>query len=138
MSVDPSTQPPTGPSAHPPDLVGVALGSIAAGGAGAAATVAVGLLVLRDQLERVLPLLLFAGIVVALSTAWTLARPIADWWRRGVTAALAVFAGMMLAALTAPADMVAGQPGLIAFAILAAAGVFAARRYVQRSRLRGW
>jgi hypothetical protein len=117
----------------PPDLVGVALGSLAAGSAAGSALVALALLALRHRLDAVLPLLPFAGIVVAVALAWWLAAPITDWWRRGVTAALAVFGAMMLSALTAPADMVGGRPALAVLAILLAAGALAAARYAQRS-----
>ncbi|MDH4350199.1 MAG: hypothetical protein OEY20_02685 [Gemmatimonadota bacterium] len=130
--------PPVNRSADQADLVGVALGSIAAGATGGAAAVALGLVTLRHRLTNLLPLLLFAGIVVAVSVAWTLARPIADWWRRGVTAAIAVFAAMLLTAVTAPVDMAAGTIGVLAFAtIMIGAAAFAAR-YVRRSRTRGW
>ncbi|MDH4044577.1 MAG: hypothetical protein OEW06_08975, partial [Gemmatimonadota bacterium] len=105
--------PPVNRSADQADLVGVALGSIAAGATGGAAAVALGLVTLRHRLTNLLPLLLFAGIVVAVSVAWTLARPIADWWRRGVTAAIAVFAAMLLTAVTAPVDMAAGTIGVL-------------------------
>jgi hypothetical protein len=146
---DASIRPPSGPpdrlsasppdqSASPPDLIGVALGSIAAGAAAGAALVAVALVLLRDRLTDILPLLPFGGIVVAATAAWLLAAPIADWWRRGVTAALAVFGALMLAALTAPADMIGGRWALAVFALILAAAALAAARYVHRSRSRGW
>lgn len=130
--------PPIHRSADQADLVGVALGSIASGATGGAATVALGLVVLRPNLGSILPLLLFAGIVVAATIAWTLAQPIADWWRRGVTAALAVFAAMLLTAVTAPTDMLAGRLGVVGFAALMLGVAVAAARYVKRSRARGW
>jgi len=95
--------------------------------------VALALLALRHRLDAVLPLLPFAGIVVAVALAWWLAAPITDWWRRGVTAALAVFGAMMLSALTAPADMIGGRPALAVLATLLAAGALAAARYAHRS-----
>jgi hypothetical protein len=128
-----SDGPPARRPAGPPDLIGVALGSLAAGSAAGAALVALALLALRHRLDAVLPLLPFAGIVVAVTLAWWLAAPIADWWRRGVTAALAVFGAMMLAALTAPADMIGGRPALAGLAIVLAAGALAAARYARRS-----
>jgi len=120
-------------SAGPPDLVGVALGAIAAGATAGAFVVATGLAILRHSLDAVLLLLPFTGIVVAAGLAWRLTAPIADWWRRGVTAALAVFGAMMLAALTAPADMIGGRPGLAALGIVLAAGAVAAARFAHRS-----
>jgi hypothetical protein len=137
-SADPSARHPSGPpvrpSAQPPDLIGVALGSLASGAAAGAALVAVALVLLRHRLADLLPLIPFGGIVVAATVAWLLAAPIADWWRRGVTAALAVFGAMMLAALTAPADMVGGHWALGAFALVLAAAALAAARYARRSR----
>ena len=110
---------------------------MAAGAAVGAGTVTMALVALRARLEHLLPLLVFGGIVTAAAVAWRLAAPIADWWRRGLTAALAVFGALMLTALSAPADMIAGPAGLLAFAavLLAAAGV--ATRYSVRSRSRG-
>lgn len=118
----------------PPDLIGIALGSIAAGACAGAALVGVALILLRHRLDPVLPLLPFGGIVVAAATAWLLAAPIADWWRRGVTAALAVFAALMLAALTAPADMLGGRWGLAGYALVMAGAALAAARYAHQSR----
>lgn len=130
--------PPIRRSADQADLVGVALGSIACGATGGAAAVALGLVSVRAQLSDLLPLLLFAGIVVAASLAWALARPIADWWRRGVTAAIAVFAAMLLTAVTAPVDMVAGTTGVLGFATAMIGAAALAGRYARRSRTRGW
>jgi len=115
------------------DLVGVALGALAAGGCGGAALVALLLAALRHSLDAVLLVLPFTGIVVAAGLAWRCSGPIADWWRRGVTAALAVFGAMMLAALTAPADMIGGRPGLAALGIVLAAAALAAARFAHRS-----
>jgi hypothetical protein len=125
--------PPARPPAGPPDLIGVALGSLLAGATAGAALVAAGLVILRDRLEGVLPLLLFAGIVAAVTTAWALTAPIADWWRRGLTAALAVFGAMMLTALTAPVDMVGGRVALAVFTAGMLLAFVAAARYARRS-----
>ena len=130
--------PPIRRSADQVDLVGVALGSLASGAASGAAAVALGLVALRPRLGTLLPLLLFAGIVVSASVAWTLARPITDWWRRGVTTAIAVFAAMLLTAGTAPADMAFGTAGVLGFAAAMIIGAALAARYVRRSRARGW
>ena len=136
MAGDPLPGPPVRLTAAPPDLIGVALGGLAAGAATGAAVVAAGLALLRHRLDPVLVLLPFAGIVAAATVAWLLAAPITDWWRRGVTAALAVFGAVMLAALTAPADMLGGRWALAVFAlVLAGAGVGAAR-YARQSRFR--
>jgi hypothetical protein len=98
--------------------------------------VTVGLLVFRGQLERSLPLVLFAGILAAATTAWLQAAPLAaDAWRRGVAAALAVVAGMLLAFLSAPADRLGGTFGLALYALLLAVGAVAGVRYT-RARAR--
>ena len=125
------------PSIHPPNLIGVALGGLAAGAGAGAGAVTLSLVALRTRLEHVLPLLVFGGIVTAAAVAWRLAAPITDWWRRGLTAALAVFGALVLTALSAPADMIAGPAGVLAFAavLLLAAGL--AARYSIRSRSRG-
>ncbi|HEX9633631.1 MAG TPA: hypothetical protein VGA02_14315 [Gemmatimonadales bacterium] len=119
-----------------PDLIGVALGALAAGAAGGAGAVTLALAVLRTRLEYLLPLLVFGGIVTAAALAWRLAAPITDWWRRGLTAVLAVFGALMLTALSAPADRIAGITGLLALAaaLLGAAGL--AARHSVRSRAR--
>jgi len=114
----------------------VVLGAFAAGATAGAAAVALGLLLFRNQLTHLLPVLLFAGIVVAAAVGWYLAGPIADWWRRGVTAVIAVFGAMLLTALTAPMDMIAGPLGLAGFTIVALALSTAAARYSLRSRSR--
>jgi hypothetical protein len=118
------------------DLVGVAIGSIATGAAAGGAAVTLGVLLFRDQLRQSLPLVLFSGVVASAATAWLMAAPLAhETWRRGVTAAVAVFAGTMLAFLSAPIDRLAGTFGLSLYAlVLAAAAVFGARYTRERAR----
>jgi hypothetical protein len=123
-------QPPTA------DLIGVAIGSIWTGAAAGAAVVTLGLLLFRGQLQQSLPLVLFAGILAAGLTAWLKAGPLAhETWRRGVIAALAVFAGMLLAFLSAPADRLGGTFGLSLYALaLTALAILGARYTRARSR----
>ena len=118
------------------DLIGVAIGSIATGATAGAAVVTFGLLSFRDRLSESLPLVVFAGILAAALTAWLLADAlVGEAWRRGVTAALAVFAALLLAFLSAPADRVAGPAGLAIYAaLLAAAAVWGARYTRRRAR----
>jgi hypothetical protein len=99
--------------------------------------VTVALVTLRARLEHLLPLLVFGGIVAAAAVGWGLAAPIADWWRRGLTASLAVFGALMLTALSAPADMIAGPAGLLAFAAVLLAVAALAARHSVRSRSGG-
>jgi len=116
------------------DLIGVALGALVAGASTGAGVVTLALVALRDRLGQILPLIVFAGIVAAVLVGWLLAGPITDWWRRGLTAALAVFAALMLTALSAPADMVGGVAGLVTYAVLLLAAAGVAARYSLRSR----
>ncbi|HEX9728133.1 MAG TPA: hypothetical protein VGA37_06500 [Gemmatimonadales bacterium] len=111
-----------------PDRVGIALGSLAAGATIGAAVVTVALAGLRDALATALPNVVFLGIITSAAIGWRLAGPLRDGWRQGLTAALAVGGGLMLAGVTAPIDLVAGRPGLVIYAIvLAMAAVLALR-----------
>jgi len=135
-----SDQGPGDPTAQPlnrsTDMVGVAIGSIATGATAGAGVVTFGLLNFRDRLNESLPLVVFAGVLAAAVTAWLLADALAgEAWRRGVTAALAVFAALLLAFLSAPADRLAGPNGLTIYAgLLAVAAVFCARYTRRRAR----
>jgi hypothetical protein len=123
------------PDGEARDRIGIALGALAAGAAAGAAVTLLGLAMFRPNLADArdsLPLVLFAGIVSAATLGWSLSRAIADTWRRGVTAALAVFGALMLAALAAPADMIAGRAGLMGYAGVLAALAVVAVRYNRR------
>ncbi len=121
--------------AAPPDRIGVALGALAAGAAAGGAVILAGLAMFRPALAASrdgLPLVLFAGIVAAATLGWSLSRAIPDAWRRGVTAALAAVAALMLAGLAAPADMIAGRAGLVGYAAVLAVLAVLAVRYNRR------
>ena len=110
------------------DPVGTALASIGAGASTGAACVTVGLIVLRaaGPAEAIIPVSLFVGIVVAVATAWILSRPLADYFRRGLTAAIGTFTALLLAGLAVPADMLAGVFGLSVYlALLVAVSIWA-------------
>ena len=122
------------------DPIVVALGSIAAGSAASAAVITAGLIIFRTVQRggpdggdpeiqlALLGTMLFAGLASGIATAWMLSRPIADLWRRGVTSALSVFGATVLAAVAAPADLLAGRAGLAAYLIfLLLAALFASR-----------
>ncbi len=102
------------------DPVGTALASIGAGASTGAACITVGLIVFRTAgpAEAVLPVSLFVGIVVAVATAWMLSRPIADYFRRGLTAAIGAIAALLLAGVAVPADMLGGVFGLSVYLVL--------------------
>lgn len=127
------------PSPPPPgpDLIGVAVGALASGATAGAGVVTVALAGLRGRLEQLLPPIVFAGIVTAALVAWLLARPITDWWRRGLTAALGVFAALLLTALSAPADMIGGLPGLVTYSVVLLTAAGTAARHALKSRVRG-
>jgi hypothetical protein len=90
------------------------LASIGVGASTGAACITVALIVFRTAgpAEAIIPVGLFVGVVAAVATAWVLSRPIADYFRRGVAAAIGAFAALLLAGLAVPADMVAGVFGL--------------------------
>ncbi len=124
------------------DPIGVALGSIGAGACVGAALITLGLFLYRslpasagdadlDQRFLVITAGLVIGMVTAMATAFTLSRAIPDPWRRGVIVASTVFAATILAALAAPADLLAGGTGLIAYAVLLLAAANHARNKVK-------
>ncbi len=102
------------------DPVGTALASIGVGASTGAACITVGLIIFRTAgpAEAIIPAGLFVGVVTAVATAWVLSRPIADYFRRGVAAAIGAFAALLLAGLAVPADMVAGIFGLSIYLVL--------------------
>jgi hypothetical protein len=115
------------------DPVGGALASLGAGAAVGAAVVTAALIILRTVQRQasgdgdsalqatIIGAGLFAGIVTAVATAWSLS-PTLDPWRRSVTSALAVFAGTILAVGAAPADLAGGRVGLAVYAVLLLSG----------------
>jgi hypothetical protein len=118
------------------DPVMRALGGLATGAAAGAAVVTGGLLVLRtvqrsetsgapESSFLILSAAAVLGLMVAAASGWLLSRGIADLWRRGVTAMLAVFGSVLLALAAVPADGVGGRGGLAAYLLL----LLAAARY---------
>lgn len=110
------------------DPVGTAIASIGAGATTGAACITLGLILFRaaGPAEPIIPSALFLGVVAAVVTAWMLSRPIADYFRRGVTAAIGAFTALVLAGLAVPADMLAGLLGLSVYVVvLLALGVWA-------------
>ncbi len=120
------------------DPVGLALASIGAGAFTGAAAITAGLIVVRSAFTAtgptgpggtVLSTALFLGIVAAAAIGWLLTRSIDDVFRRGVTAVIAAFGGLLLAGLAVPADLVGRVAGLVAyFGLLVAADLWAIRR----------
>jgi hypothetical protein len=86
----------------------------------------------RDASGLFLSVTVTIGLLVAILVGWSLTRPIADVWRRGVAAGMAVFGTVLLTVVAAPMDALAGVIGLgaylLALAIAAARLVGTARR----------
>lgn len=127
------------------DLIVTALASITTGAALGAAIMTSGVALLRsaqatagadlavDTGFLMLSAGVVLGIVAAAAVGWLLARPIDDFWRRGVTAALAVFGACLLAMVAAPIDMVAGRTGLAVYLGALAATALVARSAARRA-----
>ena len=126
------------PAPEAPDRIGVALAAIGAGASLGGAVVAAGLLIFRSwqasgaTLPENVPLLsgpLYVGIVTAVFIAWRVSGPVQDVWQRAIVCGLALFGSAMLAALAAPADILGGRLGILAYgAALAMSGWSALRR----------
>jgi hypothetical protein len=122
------------------DPVGTALWSIGAGATTGATVMTVGVLVVRllqvrdpalsvDVSAQVLTTSVFVGLVAAVATAGLRTRAVPDPWRRGVTAAVAVFGAALVAVVATAADTIAGWQGLAAYLVLLfAAAVFTHRQ----------
>jgi hypothetical protein len=115
------------------DPVLQALAGLATGAAAGASVITAGLLALRtfqrgrvaetqDQGVTLLAAIVLLAIVVAAGTGWLLSSGIAEAWRRGVIATLAVFGTVMLSLVAVPADLLAGRAGLAGYLALLAAG----------------
>ncbi|HXV85807.1 MAG TPA: hypothetical protein VD793_03860 [Gemmatimonadales bacterium] len=123
------------------DPVVLALASIAAGAGAGGAVITAGLVALRALQDRrgvhpqddltflLLSAAVLLGVVAAVTVAWKLTVPIEDYWRRGVTAAVAVTVGFGLAGGAVPVDLVTGAAGLAFYAaLLAGLAAWAGRR----------
>ena len=122
------------------DPVGTALWSIGAGATTGAAAMTAGVLVVRllqardpapsvDVSALILTTSVFVGLVAAVATGWLRTRVVPDPWRRGVTAAVAVFGAALVGVVATAADTIAGWQGLAAYlTLLFAAAVFTHRQ----------
>ena len=120
----------------------VALSSLTAGAAAGAAVIGSGMFLFRltappssvhDPSHFLLQGSVMLAIGLAAGLAWWSARTLPDGWRRGVTAAIGAFGGLLLGALTVPADMLAGRAGLLVFAIAMTAIAWRAVRAARRA-----
>ncbi len=128
-----------------PDPIGTALASIGAGAATGAAMMTAGVVVLRtvqradasalsvDTGFLILSVAVVGGVVAAVASGWLLSRTIHDVWRRGVIAALSVFGASLLTLVAAPADMLAGRLGLVAYLVVLLVGAIGARAVARRA-----
>ena len=114
------------PQVDAPDPIGVALGGIGAGATAGASVVTTSLIVLRylaggaqglsqDAHFTIVTVGVAAGLATAFIVAYTLARAIAEPWRRAAIAGTTVFATALLGVVAVPMDMVAGAAGLTGY-----------------------
>ena len=127
------------------DPVGTAVGSIGAGATSGAVLMTGGVLVLRllqsgdpasvspDVGGAILSTAVSTGLLAAVAVAWLRSRPIDDVWRRGVSAAAAAFGTVILSALAAPVDAVAGSAGLGAYLVALLIATVASHRAAARA-----
>lgn len=127
------------------DPVGTALASIAAGATTGAAVITAGAFVLRLLQRRsaqpldqdvgfaVMTASTLGGLAAAVASGWLRSRPIEEPWRRGVVATLSVFGAVLLGLIAAPADMLAGPPGLGAYLALLIVGLLVFHRAAART-----
>ncbi len=128
------------------DPVGTALAGIGAGATSGAACMTAGVFLLRlvqrgdpESLSRdtsglFLSATVTIGLLVAIFVGWSLTRSIADGWRRGVAAGMAVFGTVLLTVVAAPMDAAAGVIGLGAYLVVLA---IAAARFIGAARRAG-
>jgi hypothetical protein len=81
----------------------------------------------------ILSVAVVGGVVAAVASGWLLSRTIHDVWRRGVIAALSVFGASLLTLVAAPADMLAGRLGLVAYLVVLLVGAIGARAVARRA-----
>jgi hypothetical protein len=111
------------------DPVGLALASIGVGATTGGCIMSAGALALRLVQNAygqgnapvveffVLSGSVVAGVIASILITLIASRAIDDLWHRGVAAAIATIVGILLGALTAPIDMLAGPPGLSAYGV---------------------
>jgi hypothetical protein len=73
------------------------------------------------------------GMIAAAATGWLLSRGIADLWRRGATATLAVFGAILLSLVAMPADSMGGRLGLAGYLAALLAGAAYAGAHARRA-----
>ncbi|MBE0592407.1 MAG: hypothetical protein IH616_08410 [Gemmatimonadales bacterium] len=127
------------------DPVGTAVASIGAGATSGAVLMTAGVFLLRllqsgdpssvspDFGGAILSTAVSTGLLVAVAVAWLRSRRIDDVWRRGVTAAVAVFGTVILSVLAAPIDSVAGTRGLGAYLAVLVGAAIASHRAAGRA-----
>ncbi|MEE8135307.1 MAG: hypothetical protein V3T56_09630 [Gemmatimonadales bacterium] len=124
------------------DPVGLALASIGAGSTTGASIMTAGVFALRFMQASgnastevggsILSATLFGGIVAAILAAWIATAPIADGWRRGVTAGISVLGAALLAIGATMADQVTGVIGVGAYGVVLVVAAVVAHRAARR------
>lgn len=108
------------------DPVGLALGGIGAGAVTGAVVVTAGAVAVRvlaggttgDVAFGVLTAGILLGIATAVVCTFVATAPMTDLWRRAVAGTIAAFLAVLLGALSAPADRLAGRAGLVIYLTL--------------------
>ncbi len=80
----------------------------------------------------VLTATLFGGIVAAVVSGWIATAPIADGWRRGVTAGISVLGAALLAIGATVADQLTGMIGVGAYGVVLVVAAVVTHRAVRR------
>src|SRR6267378_3580749 len=119
-----------------------ALGSMLGGATTGASVTTFGVLSFRalqplgvgDNLQLAyVGLWMLAGVAVAAYRSWTTALGMAKAWARGVTAALAVIGGLMLAGAALPLDYLFPPGFLIGYLVVLVTLAVAIARYARRT-----
>ena len=81
----------------------------------------------------VLTATLFGGLVAAVLSGWIATAPIADGWRRGVTAGISVLGAALLAIGATVADQLTGMIGVGAYCVVLVVAAGVTHRAAHRS-----
>ena len=124
------------------DPVGLALLAIGAGSTTGASVMTAGVFALRFMQASgtasaevggsILSATLFGGIVTAILSALIATSPIADGWRRGVTAGISVLGAALLAIGATVADQLTGVIGVGAYGVVLVVAAAVTHRAARR------
>jgi hypothetical protein len=126
------------------DPIGTAIRGVVAGAATGAATLTIGVFLIRslqgsdaalapERGAAVLGASILLALAAAAASAWLHTRYIADMWRRGVAAALGAIGAVLAGIPAMVADIVAGRTGVGAYAVMLVAAAIWAHREAART-----